>query len=291
MPDDTCSACANCCRRLQLFSMYGMTECKRISYLPPEQLDLRPTSVGRGMPNQECWLVDEAGQRAQRLDRRARGARQPCDARLLGEAGRTAQRLKPGPCRANASSTPVTPSAPTPRAGSISSRAATTSSDARRRWPLREVENAIQALSGVLECAVVGVPDERLGQAVKAFVKVKPGAVLAERDVIRHCLARLESYMAPSRWCSWNTCRARIPGKSARPGCSDAARPITRRRSRGLTMPETKATLRQYIATTSSWAAGPRTSPTATRSWNSTFSIRPAFSSWCRISRRPTASR
>ena len=47
----------------QLFSMYGMTECKRISYLPPEQLDLRPTSVGRGMPNQECWLVDEAGQR------------------------------------------------------------------------------------------------------------------------------------------------------------------------------------------------------------------------------------
>ena len=61
----------------------------------------------------------------------------------------------------------------------------------------RDVDNAIQALTGVLECGFVGVPDERLGQAVKAFVKVKPGAVLAERDVIRHCLARLESYMAP----------------------------------------------------------------------------------------------
>jgi acyl-CoA synthetase (AMP-forming)/AMP-acid ligase II len=45
------------------FSMYGMTECKRVTYLPPEQLDSRPMSVGRGMPNQELWLVDEAGRR------------------------------------------------------------------------------------------------------------------------------------------------------------------------------------------------------------------------------------
>jgi acyl-CoA synthetase (AMP-forming)/AMP-acid ligase II len=47
----------------QLFSMYGLTECKRVTYLPPDQLDIRPTSVGRGMPNEEVWLVDETGQR------------------------------------------------------------------------------------------------------------------------------------------------------------------------------------------------------------------------------------
>ena len=46
-----------------LYSMYGLTECKRVTYLPPEQLDVRPGSVGRGMPNEEVWLVDEAGQR------------------------------------------------------------------------------------------------------------------------------------------------------------------------------------------------------------------------------------
>ena len=34
-----------------------------VTYLPPDQLDIRPTSVGRGMPNEEVWLVDEAGQR------------------------------------------------------------------------------------------------------------------------------------------------------------------------------------------------------------------------------------
>ncbi|HVY60562.1 MAG TPA: AMP-binding protein, partial [Planctomycetota bacterium] len=49
--------------RARLFSMYGLTECKRVTFLPPEELDRRPTSVGRGMPNEEVWLVDESGRR------------------------------------------------------------------------------------------------------------------------------------------------------------------------------------------------------------------------------------
>ncbi|HEX8949932.1 MAG TPA: AMP-binding protein, partial [Dissulfurispiraceae bacterium] len=47
----------------KLFSMYGLTECKRVSYLPPEELGRRPTSVGRGMPNEEVYIVDEKGGR------------------------------------------------------------------------------------------------------------------------------------------------------------------------------------------------------------------------------------
>ena len=39
--------------QVKIFSMYGLTECKRVSYLPPDQLDKRPASVGKGMPNQE----------------------------------------------------------------------------------------------------------------------------------------------------------------------------------------------------------------------------------------------
>src|SRR4029453_1541413 len=35
----------------RLYSMFGLTECKRVSYLPPDQLDIRPTSVGKAMPN------------------------------------------------------------------------------------------------------------------------------------------------------------------------------------------------------------------------------------------------
>ncbi|RKZ09191.1 AMP-dependent synthetase, partial [bacterium] len=44
-----------------IYSMYGLTECKRVSYLPPEELDRRPTSVGKGMPNEQVYLVDDEG--------------------------------------------------------------------------------------------------------------------------------------------------------------------------------------------------------------------------------------
>jgi acyl-coenzyme A synthetase/AMP-(fatty) acid ligase len=61
----------------------------------------------------------------------------------------------------------------------------------------REVENALYAIAGVLEAAVVGVSDEVLGQAVKAFVVLRPGYSYTEKDIIRHCLTRLENFMAP----------------------------------------------------------------------------------------------
>jgi len=44
---------------------------------------------------------------------------------------------------------------------------------------------------------VVGVADPLLGQAVKAYVALNCATDLTEREVIRHCLAMLESYMAP----------------------------------------------------------------------------------------------
>ena len=41
--------------------MYGLTECKRVSYLPPGMLDRKPNSVGKAMPNTETYIVDENG--------------------------------------------------------------------------------------------------------------------------------------------------------------------------------------------------------------------------------------
>lgn len=47
----------------QVFSMYGLTECTRVGYLPPERLADRITSVGKAMPNAEAYVVDEGGRR------------------------------------------------------------------------------------------------------------------------------------------------------------------------------------------------------------------------------------
>ena len=46
------------------YSMYGLTECKRVSYLPPGELDRRPESVGKGMPNEEVYIIRDDGSEA-----------------------------------------------------------------------------------------------------------------------------------------------------------------------------------------------------------------------------------
>jgi len=60
-----------------------------------------------------------------------------------------------------------------------------------------EVENALHDVPGVRQAAVVGIPDELLGEAVRAFVLLDEGAALSELDVIRECRTRLENFMVP----------------------------------------------------------------------------------------------
>jgi amino acid adenylation domain-containing protein len=47
--------------RAQIFSMYGLTECKRCTYLPPDDLDRKPDSVGIAIPDTEIVVIDDAG--------------------------------------------------------------------------------------------------------------------------------------------------------------------------------------------------------------------------------------
>jgi acyl-CoA synthetase (AMP-forming)/AMP-acid ligase II len=60
-----------------------------------------------------------------------------------------------------------------------------------------EVESVLSTCPGVGEGAIIGVPDERWGEAVKAVVVPVPGAVLTADDVIAFCRARLAHYQCP----------------------------------------------------------------------------------------------
>jgi acyl-CoA synthetase (AMP-forming)/AMP-acid ligase II len=60
-----------------------------------------------------------------------------------------------------------------------------------------EVEAAIMALPQVRECAVIGVPDEKWGEAVKAIVVLQEGETLDEAAVVAHCKARLGGVKCP----------------------------------------------------------------------------------------------
>ena len=183
----------------QLFSMYGLTECKRVTYLPPDQLDARPTSVGRGMPNEEVWLVDDAGQRLPNGSTGELVIRGSNVMRGYWEKPlETAKRLKPGPLPGEM----LLYSGDLFRTDAegylyfVARQDDIIKSRGEKVSP-REVENALYAHDGVYEAAVVGVHDELLGQAVKAFVVLKDGITLSERDLVKHCLGRLESFMAP----------------------------------------------------------------------------------------------
>jgi long-chain acyl-CoA synthetase len=181
-----------------LHLMYGLTETQRTLHLPPEQLEGRPDSVGIAIPGTEVWLEDENGSRL--------GANEVGELVIRGghvmrgywEAPEaTAQRFRPGSL----------PGERVCHSGDLFRRDEEgyyyfvgrkddiIKSRGEKVAP-REVENVLHAFSGVVEAAVVGVPDPVLGQAIKALV-VAEDATLTEKDVLRHCRAHPEDFMVP----------------------------------------------------------------------------------------------
>jgi len=61
----------------------------------------------------------------------------------------------------------------------------------------QEIEEVIQELEAVAEAGVVGVPDEILGEAIKAVVVPRQGVELDKRTILAHCRKRLALYKIP----------------------------------------------------------------------------------------------
>jgi fatty-acyl-CoA synthase len=60
-----------------------------------------------------------------------------------------------------------------------------------------EVENVLYSHPAILECAVIGIPDQKWGEAVKGFVVLKSGQRATEEEIIQFCKERLAHYKAP----------------------------------------------------------------------------------------------
>lgn len=186
--------------RVKIYSMYGLTECKRVSYLPPQELDKRPSSVGKAMPNMETYIVDEnceeiteAGKPGELV---VRGSNVMKGYWNLPEE--TERALRPGPY----------PGEKVLYTGDLFKkdeegylyflgRKDDIIKTSGHMVSPKEVENVLCEREDIVEAAVIGVEDEILGQAIKAFVHLADTSEATEEDIIRFCHKHLEDFAVP----------------------------------------------------------------------------------------------
>ncbi|PIE39477.1 MAG: acyl-CoA ligase (AMP-forming), exosortase A system-associated [Gammaproteobacteria bacterium] len=204
MPRATTRRLRECLPDTQVYLMYGLTEAFRSTYLPPEELDNRPDSMGKAIPNAEVMVVrpdgslcddDEPGELVHRGSLVALG--------YWNDPVKTAERFKPTPGR---------------ESGLVLEELAVWSGDQVRRdsegylyfisrmddmiktsgyrVSPSEVEEALYELPTLAEVAAMGLSHPMLGQAIAV---VATGEGLTEDMLIKHCRKQLPSYMVPQR--------------------------------------------------------------------------------------------
>ncbi|HEU4451383.1 MAG TPA: AMP-binding protein [Gaiellaceae bacterium] len=182
-----------------VFAMYGLTECKRVSYLEPELLERKPTSVGKAIPGTETMVLREDGAPVEPGETGVLHVRGPhVMAGYWRKPEQTAEMIVAGPLpgeRMLCAQDQFT----VDEEGFLYFVGRTDDIIKTRGEKVSpvEVENAIFDIEGVKEAAVVGVDDDVLGQAIRAFVVLDDGASLTEQQVIAACRTRLENFMVP----------------------------------------------------------------------------------------------
>jgi acyl-CoA ligase (AMP-forming) (exosortase A-associated) len=189
----------------QIFLMYGLTEAFRSTYLPPEDIDRRPGSIGKAIPECEVFAVTADGRRAQAGEQGVLVHRGPTVS--LGYWNRpedTARVLRQNP---------LVP----PELGGdtvcwsgdlvypdedgylyfVGRQDAMIKSAGYRISPT-EVEEALMATGAFQQVAALGLPDEWLGQKVCAVAVPSNGSV-DSGAVLRVVRQRLPAHMVPSR--------------------------------------------------------------------------------------------
>lgn len=210
MPRETLGALRQRLPKSKPFLMYGLTEAFRSTYLPPEQVDHRPDSIGKAIPNAEILVLREDGT--------------PCAPNEPGELvhrgalvgmcywndpEKTAERYKPLPVHA-----------PGREAGLVLPEIAVFSGDTVRmdeegflyfigrrdemmktsgyRVSPTEVEEILYATKLVGECVAFGVDDDRLGQAIQVIVTPPAGGIVDVAALLGECRTRMPAYMVPA---------------------------------------------------------------------------------------------
>lgn len=189
----------------KIYLMYGLTEAFRSTYLPPEELDRRPTSMGKAIPDTEIMVINEQGQLCKPGEIGELVHRGPTVS--MGYWGRpedTDRVLRKNPvlppelgqCEKVCYSGDLVKMDEDGFLYYVGRRDTMIKSSGFRISPT-EVEEALFSSGELRGAAVIGVPDEVLGQTIKAFVVARNGNPLDTEALLAHCAERLPRYMVP----------------------------------------------------------------------------------------------
>ena len=184
-----------------IYKMYGLTECKRASYLEPELIAKKPSSVGKPIPGTEMFLLSPEGEIVEQGTKgqgilHIRGPHV-----MLGywnKPEHTEKMIIPG--RFNGERILCTQDLFyqdeegffyfVGRSDDI------IKSRGEKVSPV-EIENRLHCMAGVKDAAVVGVQDKRLGEFIRAFVSLEKNVALEQQHIKKYCMQHLENYMMP----------------------------------------------------------------------------------------------
>jgi acyl-CoA ligase (AMP-forming) (exosortase A-associated) len=206
MPGATLAALRRALPAARVFLMYGLTEAFRSTYLPPEEIDRRPGSMGRAIPNAEILVVrpdgslcdaDEPGELVHRGALVSLG--------YWNDPARTAERFRPAPGQDPALTMPEMAvwSGDTVRRDAdgylyFIGRTDDLIKVSGYRISPTELEEAVYATGAVDEAVAFGVPHPDLGQAI-VLLATCSGPDAPTPDLLRReCQRRLPAYMVPA---------------------------------------------------------------------------------------------
>jgi acyl-CoA ligase (AMP-forming) (exosortase A-associated) len=205
MPQTVLRALRDAVPHTRVFLMYGLTEAFRSTYLPPEELDRRPMSMGRAIPDTEILIVNERGKLCKPGEVGELVHRGPTVSMgYWGNREATDHVLRPNPLLPPelGDVEKVCYSGDLVRADEegflyyVGRRDAMIKSSGFRISPT-EVEEVIFQSGRARHAAAIGVPDDLLGQAVKVFVVPKDGESVDTEAVLSFCSDNMPRYMVP----------------------------------------------------------------------------------------------
>lgn len=184
-----------------IYKMYGLTECKRVCYLEPELINIKPASVGKAIPGTEVFLLSTDGNPVPAGEPGILHIRGPHV--MLGywnNEEMSKKMLKPGklPGESVLCSNDWFKMDEDGLLYFLGRNDDIIKTRGEKVSPI-EVENIIYAIEGVKEVVIFGVPDKVMGESIVAFVTTNGTAELNEKIIQRKCMSQLESFMVPGK--------------------------------------------------------------------------------------------